>query len=83
VAATASAPDASRIRAAILKNVEDSINDLLEGSAALRHLAQGGRLGFVGAFYELSTGRAHFSEPAMVSLSASAHAPATASAPAH
>ena len=85
VAATASAPDASRIRAAILKNVEDSINDLLEGSAALRHLAQGGKIGFVGAFYELGTGRAHFSEPAMVSLAASSHAPghAAASAAAH
>lgn len=66
VAATSSAPDAVRIRAAILKNVEDSINDLVTESAILRHMAETGKLGFVGAFYELSTGRAHFSEPAAI-----------------
>lgn len=66
VAATSSLADAVRIRAAILKNVEDSINDLVTESAILRHTAETGRLGFVGAFYELSTGRAHFSEPAVI-----------------
>lgn len=74
VAATASAPDTLRIRAAILKNVEDSINDLITGSAALRHLAEGGKLDFVGAFYELSSGRAYFSEPASVGMAISASA---------
>jgi carbonic anhydrase len=72
VSATASAPDAARIRAATLKNVEDSINALLGGSQILRNLAESGRLGFVGAYYELSTGRAHFSEPAPVGLSTAA-----------
>lgn len=66
VAATASAPDDLRIRAAILKNVEDSINDLIAGSAILRHLAEAGKVGFVGAYYELSSGRAYFSEPAAI-----------------
>jgi carbonic anhydrase len=66
VVATASAGDTVRIRAAILKNVEESINDLLTESSILRHLAESGALGFVGAYYELSSGRAHFSEPATV-----------------
>lgn len=64
VAATRSVPEAIRLRAAILKNVEDSINDLLEDSAILRHLADAGTMGLVGAYYELATGRVYFSEPA-------------------
>jgi hypothetical protein len=79
VAAVASVSDAVRIRAAILKNVESSINDLLTTSTILRHLAEQNELGFVGAYYELGTGRAHFSEPAAVgplSASRAASAPA-------
>jgi carbonic anhydrase len=53
----------SQIKAAILANVEESINDLLEQSAILHHLAASGALTFVGAYYELGTGRVHFSEP--------------------
>jgi carbonic anhydrase len=66
VTASASAPDDLRIRAAILRNVEHSINDLIAGSTILRELAEIGKLGFIGAYYELGTGRAHFSEPAAI-----------------
>lgn len=62
VAATANEPEAGRLRAAILKNVEGSLNDVVEGSTLLKKLVDGGELGMVGAYYELSTGRVHFSE---------------------
>ncbi len=52
----------ARIKAAILANVEESINDLLEQSAVLQHLTAAGKLSIVGAYYELATGRVHFSE---------------------
>jgi len=55
--------DQGRIKAAILANVEESINDLLEGSTILHQLAANGTLTIVGAYYELTTGRVHFSEP--------------------
>ena len=55
--------DQDRIKAAILANVEESINDLLERSTILHQLAANGTLTIVGAYYELSTGRVHFSEP--------------------
>jgi carbonic anhydrase len=79
VAATASIDESTRVRAAILKNVEESINTLLSESALLRHLAESNKLGFVGAYYELSSGRAYFSEPASITPAlspsrASAHA---------
>jgi carbonic anhydrase len=51
------------VRAAILANVEENINDLLEQSSLLHALTGAGRLTMVGAYYELSSGRAHFSEP--------------------
>jgi carbonic anhydrase len=72
VTAAASASDAARLRVAILKNVEDTINDLMDNSAALRHLADTGTIGLVGAYYELSTGRVYFSEPVSVTLQARA-----------
>ena len=49
---------------AILANVEQVINDALNGSQILRHAVQGGNLQVVGAYYELSTGRVMFSDPA-------------------
>ena len=55
--------DAAGLRAVILANVEETINDLLEQSAILKHLAESGQVTLVGAYYELATGRAHFSEP--------------------
>ncbi len=66
VLATASLPEARRMRAAILHNVEDSVNTLIDSSAILRHLGESGKVGFVGAYYELSTGRVYFSEPAPI-----------------
>jgi carbonic anhydrase len=70
VAAAASAPEATRLRTAILKNVEDTVNDLMDDSATLRQLAESGSMGLVGAYYELSSGRVYFSEPVSVSLQA-------------
>jgi carbonic anhydrase len=51
------------VKAAVLANVEENINDLLEQSPILRELAASGTLTMVGAYYELASGRAHFSEP--------------------
>jgi carbonic anhydrase len=63
VAAAAGAPEAEMLKAAILENVEKSINDLVDGSSILRHLFETRAVGLVGAYYELGTGRVHFSEP--------------------
>ena len=63
VTRAASDVDAVGLRAVILANVEETINDLLEQSAILKHLAESGQVTLVGAYYELATGRAHFSEP--------------------
>lgn len=63
VTATAREPEASRLRVAILKNVEDSINDIVEGSAILKKMVDEGEVGLVGAYYELASGRVYFSEP--------------------
>jgi carbonic anhydrase len=62
VARTASQSSDTRLRAAILENVEETINDLLARSTILRHLSATDELKLVGAYYELSTGRVHFSE---------------------
>lgn len=63
VNATASKPEAERMRAAILANVEESLNDMLAGSAILREFGKEGKVAFVGAYYELASGKAYFSEP--------------------
>ncbi|MBP6716633.1 MAG: carbonic anhydrase, partial [Acidobacteria bacterium] len=65
VAATAAEPETGRLRAAILKNVEESINDLIEGSPMLKKMMEEGEIGVVGAYYELGSGRVHFSEPVL------------------
>ncbi|MEO8481045.1 MAG: carbonic anhydrase [Acidobacteriota bacterium] len=70
VAAAGARADAAGLRAAILKNVEDTVNDLMDDSAILRHMADSGSLGLVGAYYELSSGRVYFSEPVSVTLQA-------------
>jgi carbonic anhydrase len=64
--------DAAALRSAILKHVEDTVNDLMDQSPILRRLADGGSLGLVGAYYELSSGRVYFSEPVAVTLQARA-----------
>ncbi len=66
VGRTAGQPADTRLRAAILENVEETINDLMTRSAALRHEAEAGRVTLVGAYYELASGRVHFSEPVHV-----------------
>src|SRR5687768_3559772 len=62
VARTAGQPAEVRLRAAVLENVEETINDLMTKSAVLRHLADAGTVKLIGAYYELATGRVHFSE---------------------
>lgn len=54
--------DAAYLRAAILNNVEEQINHLIDDSDVLRHMFESGTVGFVGAYYELSSGRVIFSE---------------------
>lgn len=54
----------AELRTAILANVEQVINDALSGSTLLRRLVDGTKLQVVGGYYELSSGRVIFSEPA-------------------
>jgi carbonic anhydrase len=58
--------DLDHLRDAILANVEQVVNDLLARSATVRRLAAAGELQLVGAYYEFSSGRVRFSEPARV-----------------
>lgn len=51
------------VRAAVLANVEQVINDLLGSSQVLRTAVQSGRLLVVGAYYESGTGQVVFSDP--------------------
>lgn len=77
VARAATAPESQRLRAAIMANVEETINSLLADSAILKHLADQQRIGLVGGYYELASGRVHFSGlvdvPAATSTSAAKH----------
>lgn len=63
VTATASVAEATRMKAAILKNVEQSVNDLIDESAILRELMHANKVALVGGYYELASGKVHFSEP--------------------
>ena len=90
VAATRTRPEAERLRAAILENVEETINAMVKDSAILREAGRTGHVTYVGAYYELSSGKVYFSEPADVSTVVAAPAvkpspaakPASAPAPA-
>jgi carbonic anhydrase len=62
VTSTTSAADAAGLRAAVLRNVEENVNHLVDDSEILAHLLEGGEVAIVGAYYELSTGRVHFSD---------------------
>lgn len=64
--------DRQHMTEAVLANTEQVIEDVLEHSAIVEHLAGQGRLQLVGAFYELGTGRVRFNEPVKV---AGEHAP--------
>lgn len=57
------AADQKDLRAAILANVEQVINDVLTGSPALRAAVTDGQLQVVGAYYEVGTGMVVFSDP--------------------
>ena len=63
VARAAHAPEQERLKAAILANVEQSVNDALAQSEILRHLVASGEVTIVGAYYELESGRVTFSQP--------------------
>jgi carbonic anhydrase len=75
VSRSASQPADVRLRTAILAHVEETINQLLETSAIIKRLAETQKLTLVGGYYELATGRVHFSEP--VHLIARPDAPAS------
>jgi carbonic anhydrase len=60
----------TELRTAILDNVEQVINDAIAGSGILRHAVEAGALQIVGAYYELSSGRVLFSEPATAKTTA-------------
>ena len=74
IASPGAKADAAGLRAAILRNVEDTVNDLMDNSAILHRMADSGSIGLVGAYYELSSGRVYFSEPVSITLQARAGA---------
>lgn len=57
------AVDQQDVRAAVLANVEQVINDLLGASPALRSAVESGRVTVAGAYYESGTGKVVFSAP--------------------
>ena len=77
VSRAAAQPESQRLRAAIMENVEETINSLLGDSAILKHMAEEKRIGLVGGYYELASGRVHFSAlvdvPVGTSSSAAGH----------
>lgn len=73
IAASAGRSEAERMRVAILSNVENSLNDLMKQSSMLRESGEAGRVMFVGAYYELSTGRVHLSDPVRLGPSPAPH----------
>lgn len=66
VAAVRSKPEAERLRAAILENIEETLNDMLVESEILSSAARTGHVALAGAYYELTSGRVHFSDPLVV-----------------
>jgi carbonic anhydrase len=63
VARKPGAQERDEIKALVLANVEQVINDAMVTSPLLQRLVDEGRLGVVGAYYELVSGRVMFSEP--------------------
>lgn len=63
VKATADAKETERLRAAILVNVEESMQHLVRDSKILRHLYDEKKVTIVGAYYELTSGQVMFSAP--------------------
>ena len=58
-----STQERDEIKTLVLANVEQVINDAMAKSTLLQRLVDEGRLGVVGAYYELVSGRVIFSEP--------------------
>lgn len=67
---TASTPEAERLTAAILANVDEQIQDTLKSSAILREMVEHKTLEIVGAYYELESGRVTFSSPSKAEMKA-------------
>ncbi|MGD9904230.1 MAG: carbonic anhydrase [Vicinamibacterales bacterium] len=67
------AAEQADVRAAVLANVEQVINDVMAGSEPLRQAAGSGRLLVVGAYYEMGSGRVVFSEPVTATPAGTAH----------
>ena len=57
------AEDRDQVKALVLANVEQVINDAIGRSPLLRRMVEAGDLTVVGAYYELVSGRVMFSEP--------------------
>ena len=55
--------DREDLKALVLANVEEVINDAMAKSPVLRRLVAAGRLDVVGGYYELVSGRVMFSDP--------------------
>jgi carbonic anhydrase len=55
--------DQEDIKALVLANVEEVINDAMAKSPVLRRLVAAGKLDVVGGYYELVSGRVMFSDP--------------------
>jgi len=55
--------DREDIKALVLANVEEVINDTMAKSPVLRRLVAAGKLEVVGGYYELVSGRVMFSDP--------------------
>jgi carbonic anhydrase len=60
---TARDPEREQIQRVVLANVEQTVNDTLQRSAVVAHLVREGKVQIVGAYYELASGRVHFSKP--------------------
>ncbi len=65
--------DRDDIKALVLANVEQVINDTLAKSPLLRGMVDEGHLDVVGAYYELVSGRVVFSEPVSPGATPGAH----------
>jgi carbonic anhydrase len=81
VTRSANQPAEIRLRAAILANVEETINQLLDTSQLLKRMAENQQVVLVGAYYELASGRVYFSEPARVLPRSAPPARSTSAAP--
>lgn len=58
-----SAAGTGSVRAAVLDSLEDEMNTVFAESSSIRRQADEGKVALVGAYYESSTGRVHFSAP--------------------